>query len=222
MNTGLQDAYNLGWKLALVVSGAARPALLDSYADERVPVARRLLHTTDQGFSFVVSGSRLAGVFRTRVLPRILATAMSVPRIRKLAFRTISQTGIRYPDSPLSETLPGLPADAPRAGDRFPWLHLRLSANGPVEDLYGTLDDTRFTLLLFGQGAPPSEPPGLGGLLRAQVIPADPANDQELARAGIPQLAFYLLRPDGHVGLCGTTLQAPALARYVSERLHVG
>ena len=47
MNTGLQDAYNLGWKLALVVSGQADAALLDSYEAERVPVARRLLDTTD-------------------------------------------------------------------------------------------------------------------------------------------------------------------------------
>ena len=222
MNTGLQDAYNLGWKLALVVSGVARPALLDSYADERVPVAQRLLSTTDQGFSFVVSGSTLAGLLRTQVLPRVLALAMSLGRIRKLAFRTISQTGIRYPGGPLSETLPGLPRGAPRAGDRFPWLHLKLAGSGPAEDLYGKLDDTRFTLLLIGQTPPPDGLPGLGDLLRTQVIPADPDNDQKLARAGIPRPAFYLLRPDGHVGFCGTRLEAGALARYVSTRLHIG
>ena len=51
MNTGLQDAYNLGWKLALVVSGRARPTLLDSYEAERIPVARRLLNTTDRAFN---------------------------------------------------------------------------------------------------------------------------------------------------------------------------
>ena len=55
MNTGLQDAYNLGWKLALVVSGRASPALLDSYEDERIPVAERLLSTTDRHVRLVVS-----------------------------------------------------------------------------------------------------------------------------------------------------------------------
>ena len=46
MNTGLQDAYNLAWKLALVIGGHAAEGLLDSYEAERLPVARRLLATT--------------------------------------------------------------------------------------------------------------------------------------------------------------------------------
>ena len=58
MNTGLQDAYNLGWKLALVTSGRAGPDLLDSYETERIPVARRLLSTTDRAFALVVSDTQ--------------------------------------------------------------------------------------------------------------------------------------------------------------------
>ena len=127
MNTGLQDAYNLAWKLALVTAGRAGVSLLDSYEIERIPVAERLLRTTDQAFSFVVSDRWLAGLLRTRVFPRILAFAMTRDRMRKLAFRTISQIGIRYPSSPLSQTLEGLPDSAPRAGDRFPWLRLKFS-----------------------------------------------------------------------------------------------
>ncbi len=221
MNTGLQDAYNLAWKLALVVSGSAGAALLDSYEVERIPVARRLLSTTDRAFSLVVSDTRLAGLLRTRVLAKVMALAMRLERIQKLAFRTISQTGIAYPDSPLSEMLPGVPDAAPRAGDRFPWLRLKLSPNGPVEDFYGKLDDTRFTLLLIGQPAPSAGVPGLGDLLRTHVVPSDPANDRELTRAQIPRPAFYLLRPDGHVGLTGIRLEAAALTRYVSERLNL-
>jgi 2-polyprenyl-6-methoxyphenol hydroxylase-like FAD-dependent oxidoreductase len=220
MNTGLQDAYNLAWKLALVVSGHAGPALLDSYEAERIPVARRLLSTTDRMFSIVVSDNRLAGLLRTRILAKVMALAMRLERVQRLAFRTISQTGIRYPDSPLSETLPGLPEAAPRAGDRFPWLRLKLSPNGPVEDLYAKLDDTRFTLLLIGQPALPAGVPGLGDLLRTHEVHSDPASDRELTRAHIPRPAFYLLRPDGYVGLAGVRLDAAAVARYVSERLN--
>ncbi len=221
MNTGLQDAYNLAWKLALVVSGGAGPTLLDSYEAERIPVAQRLLSTTDRAFSLVVSDTRLAGLFRTRVLARVMALAMRLERIQKLAFRTISQTGIAYRDSPISETLPGLPDAGPRAGDRFPWLRLKLSANGPTEDLFEKLDDTRFTLLVIGQAAPPGGVPGLGDLLRTYVILNNPTNDQELKRARIPSPSFYLLRPDGHVGLAGIRLEAAAVTRYISERLNL-
>jgi 2-polyprenyl-6-methoxyphenol hydroxylase-like FAD-dependent oxidoreductase len=221
MNTGLQDAYNLAWKLALVASGRADPALLDSYEAERIPVARRLLSTTDRMFSLVVSDTRLAGLFRTRVLAKAMALAMRLERIQRIAFLTISQTGIRYPDSPLSETLPGVPEAAPRAGDRFPWLRLKLAANGPAEDFFSKLDDRRFTLILIGQAAPPGGVPGLGDLLSTCVIPSDPANDRELARVQIPQTAFYLLRPDGHVGLAGVRMEAEAVTRYVSECLRL-
>jgi hypothetical protein len=237
MNTGLQDAYNLGWKLALVLSGRAGAALLDSYEDERIPVARRLLATTDRAFSLAVSDSTLAGFFRTRIVAKILALAMRLDRIRKLVFRTISQIGIQYRESALSQTLPGLPDAAPRAGDRFPWLRLKLSAGGPSEDLFRKLDDTRFNLIVIGQpvvtygGCRFAEPvpatspgglPGLGDLLRTHAIPSDPVNDRELERASIPRPSFYLLRPDCHVGLSGIRLEAEAVTRYFSERLGFG
>jgi 2-polyprenyl-6-methoxyphenol hydroxylase-like FAD-dependent oxidoreductase len=221
MNTGLQDAYNLAWKLALIVAGAATPAVLDSYESERFPVAERLLATTDTAFSFIVSEGWRGTLFRTRVMPKVVALAMSLAAARRLVFRTISQIGIRYRRSPLSETLSALPEDAPRAGDRFPWLRLKLSEDGPTEDLFQALDDTRFTLLVFGQPLPPAGLPELGDRLHICVVPRDPANDRELARARIPSPAFYLLRPDGYIGLCGTELEPAALTRYVVERLRV-
>ena len=220
MNTGLQDAYNLAWKLALVVSGRADAALLDSYEDERIPVARRLLSTTDLAFSLIVSDNWLAGLLRTQVLAKIMAFAMSFDKIQELAFLTISQTGIRYPTSPLSETQPDLPATGPRAGERFPWLRLKLQASGPTEDMFAKLDDTRFNLILIGQSPPAEGFPGLGDLLRVHAIPSDPSNDRELARTQIPQPVFYLLRPDGHVGFAGVHFDAAAASRYLTERMH--
>ena len=217
MNTGLQDAYNLAWKLALVVKGRANAGLLDTYEAERIPVARRLLSTTDRAFMLIVSDHWLAGLFRTRILARILAFAMTIERVRKFAFRTISQIGIHYRESPLSKTLPGLPDGAPRAGDRFPWLQIKFHVNSPAEDLFQKLDDTRFDLLVIGQAAPAEVTPGLGDLLRIHAIPEDPSNTTELAGVRITGPAFYLLRPDGHVGLAGTRLEANAVNRYLGE-----
>jgi len=220
MNTGLQDAYNLAWKLALVVQRRADAALLDSYAAERMPVARRLLATTDTVFRAVVSQNWLAGVWRTAIVARIIAFAMRQPRIQRIAFRIVSQTGIHYRSGPLSQSLDGFATDAPQAGDRFPWLKLRLDTGSGVEDLYRTLDDTRFSLIVIGQPAPQGSS-ALGDLLRVYAVGDDEDNRAALAHARIPRPAFYLLRPDGHVGLCGTRLEPAALERYVRSRLRI-
>jgi 2-polyprenyl-6-methoxyphenol hydroxylase-like FAD-dependent oxidoreductase len=213
MNTGLQDAYNLGWKLALVVKGQADAALLDTYELERRPVAQRLLRTTDRIFQVIVADGWLGRLFRTRVLARVAAFAMTKRRVREVAFRTISQIGIRYRGSPLSQTLPGLPAAAPAAGDRFPWLQLRMKPGGPVEDLFVALDDTLYNLVAVGQPAPK----GFGGLVRTHEIPADDHNTQALAAARITGPACYLLRPDGHVGLAGPRLEAADVEGYLAR-----
>jgi hypothetical protein len=178
-----------------------------------------LLETTDRAFQLVVSDNWLASVLRTRVIARLVARAMRVGRVRKLAFRTLSQTGIAYPNSALSQALGNLPKDAPAPGERFPWLKLSFAPNGPVEDLYQKLDDTRFNLLAFRQVTDPATIPAeFRDRLRLHLIASDSQNDAELARAGIPQPSFYLLRPDGHVGLCGVELKMSEVVRYLSER----
>jgi 2-polyprenyl-6-methoxyphenol hydroxylase-like FAD-dependent oxidoreductase len=217
MNTGLQDAYNLGWKLALVVKGQADAGLLDSYEQERLPVAQRLLRTTDRIFTLLVSDSWVAGLFRTRILARILSQAMTVERIRGAAFRTISQIGIRYRKGPLSQMLASLPEGAPVAGDRFPWLHLKVQPSGPVEDLFQKFDDTRFNLLVIGQPAPVAESLGVGDFIRVHAVADDPENADELARIQVTGPAFYLLRPDGHVALAGRELTVTDVKRYLVE-----
>ena len=215
MNTGLQDAYNLGWKLALVVAGRAQTGLLDSYEAERVPVARRLLETTDRAFMVIVNDSWFVGLLRTHVIARVAAFALGLAPVRRFVFGLVSQLGIHYRTSALAQSAAVLPEDAPRAGNRFPWLQLRLEAGGAVEDLFQKLSDLHFHLLAFGQNAP-----SLPGI-ESHAIPSDPGNDAELARAGIPALSFYLLRPDGHVGLCGARLEAGQIERYLSERLNI-
>lgn len=213
MNTGLQDAYNLAWKLAMVIKGQAGPRLLDTYEEERIPIARRLLNTTDRAFRFVVSDSPFAGLLRTRIMANAASLAMRTRAMQQLAFRTVSQTAIHYAWSTLSRSADTMPAGSPKAGDRLPWLHLKFTAQGPVEDAFQKLDDTRFNLLVFGQNEPPGDP-GIGELLVRHVVPRDPLNDKELARAGIPSTSYYLLRPDGHIGLCGLALNPGEISGY--------
>ena len=221
MNTGLQDAYNLAWKLALVVQGHADMALLDTYEQERIPVAKRLLETTDRAFQIIVADGWFGALFRTKIMARVAAVAMRFEFVRTLAFRTIAQIGISYPKSALSQNLSPPPKSAPAAGDRFPWLHLKFNAGGAAEDLFEKLDDTRFNLIVVGQAPPATDALSFGDLCLVHPIPADPFNDAELARVHVPQPSFYLLRPDGHIGLCGGGLEVEAIRQYVSERVHV-
>jgi len=219
MNTGLQDAYNLAWKLALVIKQRATPGLLDSYEQERIPVAKALLGGTDRAFRIVVSGSRIIGLLRTKILSRIAAFAVNRKAIQRIAFRVVSQTAIRYRKSSLSKTLEALPERAPQAGDRFPWLSLKLCPNGPVEDLFQAFSDTCFHLVLIGQAALAAGANNFGDLLQTHFIPDDSLNDQELARAQLQKPSFYLIRPDGYVGLCGKVAQVDEIAKYAERNL---
>jgi len=217
MNTGLQDAYNLAWKLACVVRDGADARLLDSYEAERLPVARRLLETTDRAFRLVVASNALAGLVRTQLIARVAAFGMSRKSVQAVAFRVVSQTGIHYRGGPLSRTRGDMPAGAPRAGDRFPWLRLARTDGTPV-DTVATLDDRRFQLLLFDSActADPDAPFDMD----VTTIASDGANAAELARARVPSPSFYLLRPDGHVGLCGLgAVDAAAVRAYAAEAL---
>src|SRR5262249_6401286 len=187
----------------------------------RMPVARRLLDTTDRAFRLAVADNWIAGLFRTQIVARVAAFALARPNVQNFAFRTVSQTGIHYRESRLSRSLDDLPQSAPRGGDRFPWLALRFTPDGPVEDSFRRLADLGFTLILFGQEAPADGVPGFGDLLHIHAVPADRDNTADLGRAGIPVPSFYLLRPDGHVGLCGGRFDAAALARYATATLRL-
>ncbi len=140
MNTGLQDAYNLAWKLALVTSNQADDALLDTYEAERRPFAQKLLATTDRAFRVVVSENWFSGMLRTHILPRVVAFAMKRTAVKRFAFLALSQIGIRYRESSLSQNLGSVPESAPHAGDRFPWLRLKFQAQGPTR---GSIPEAR-------------------------------------------------------------------------------
>lgn len=220
MNTGLQDAYNLAWKLAFVSAGRANPALLDTYEEERLPVAQALLRTTDRNFQIVVDNHWFARLLRTHIIGRVVARAMTFESVRKRAFRALSQIGIAYHGSRLSKALGPLPKDAPRPGDRFPWMKLRMKQGGPVEDLFQALDDRQFNLLLIGQPeALASTPIDMCPLVRPHVIPMDAGNTAELARMNVPSPSYFLLRPDGHIAASGTKFDALAVERFLAPWL---
>jgi len=128
MNTGVGDAENLAWKLALVASGRAAPALLDSYEAERRPIAADVLDSTSAMTRTVVGNSRIARLLRDRVFVPML----NRPAVQRRIWEQASQLKVHYRTGPLANKagvsfLPG-----PRAGDRVPDLACRRPDGSPT------------------------------------------------------------------------------------------
>ncbi|MDO1582369.1 FAD-dependent monooxygenase [Rhizobium oryzicola] len=100
MNTGMQDAFNLAWKLALVVKGAAKEALLDTYSPERSPIAELVLRNAGGGTKAVTLSNPLARSTRNFVL----GAALKIPAVQRRVGKFLSELDVAYPKSPLSVT----------------------------------------------------------------------------------------------------------------------
>ena len=101
MNTGIQDAANLAWKLALVVRGKARPIVLDSYEAERLPIARELIAGTDAATRQLERMVSFRHPVATAVRDRLLGFATSLQIVQASVQRRLSMLEIGYPDSPI-------------------------------------------------------------------------------------------------------------------------
>jgi 2-polyprenyl-6-methoxyphenol hydroxylase-like FAD-dependent oxidoreductase len=224
MNTGIQDAWNLGWKLAFVLRGFADEGLLDSYQSERWPVGRTLLRATDRVFG-IFAKSIAAGRFvqsLRRVLVRgVVAPALSRPAIRRFAFHFVSELGIHYANSPIvAEGEPRL-HPGPKAGYRLP--DARVLRRGTAVYLQQELASPHLHLLLCGDVTAwdvsqlshlTNRFPDLLVITylareNGDEALADPEG-RTLAELGVEQTAQYLVRPDGHIAFrcAGTDLNA--------------
>jgi len=193
MNTGLQDAYNLAWKLALVLRGEASVDLLKTYHNERHPNAVALVKTTDTVFSgLIASTGGWAGFVRRWVLPLLLSPVLRLRAVQTRGFNTLSQTVLTYRGRTLSRDTVG---GRVQAGDRFPWF----TVDG--QSVYDDLSPSRFTLFALGPRA--AQPAALAAL-RSALLNIITITDQAVfARAGLME-GFYLVRPDGYIGLTST------------------
>ncbi|MFI1393408.1 FAD-dependent monooxygenase [Streptomyces sp. NPDC020681] len=133
MNIGIQDALNLGWKLALTCRGDAPEALLDTYEKERAPVGRTVLRLTDRAFTAATSRNLVIRQVRTQLVPRLLPLGLRFTSLRARAFRTVSELAIHYRRSPLTTEGTRHRRAGPRAGDRLPDTPpgLQARASGP-------------------------------------------------------------------------------------------
>ncbi|MHC5539205.1 FAD-dependent monooxygenase, partial [Singulisphaera rosea] len=205
MNTGIGDAVNLSWKLAATVQGNAPPSLLDTYEPERIAFARRLVATTDRAFTLVTSQNPLAQFFRTRLFPRFAPLLFRRAAWRRILFRTVSQIGVNYRDSLLSEGEAG----SVRGGDRLPW-----TPTGPDADNFAPLSDLCWQVHIYGDPRP-----DLVAACHELNLPIYAyVWRSEMARAGLTPGAFYLVRPDGYIALAQPDGRPARLRSYLARR----
>ena len=205
LNTGIQDAYNLGWKLAQVLAGAPE-ALLATYEAERLPIAASVLGVSTR-----------------------LYTQMSKSRVfRQRRGAETQQLGLNYRGGALSRELRAQPGTV-RAGDRAPDARGRDAAGKPVR-LFDAFRGPHFTWLIFG--AAPADAAAIvarhGATVRALriVSPGEARGEGDLffdesgqARTAydVASDALVLVRPDGYVGLFAAPGSVDQIEAYLEQ-----
>jgi hypothetical protein len=208
LNTGVQDALNLAWKIAYVWRGLADDSLLESYHTERHAVAQRLVRDTDESTRRIIEAS-----WSGRLRERIRWLAHCLPPLQILMATRNTQLGVTYyrEQNGLTGAVPGLFTGRVRTGDRAPLIRLPQARGGPLP----------FQLLMFAASARNGDSGGegrsslvrLAGWARSLAHPllttsvvgrtgdADlPDFDGRIHRSyGVKRPAMVLVRPDGHV-----------------------
>lgn len=120
MNTGLQDAHNLAWKLAMVLKDQAKPSLLSTYNEERLPFARWLLRFTDRGFKVMSSRNPFLRFVRKYIALPLAGIILKSDRMKKRAFKTVGQISYSYEGLSLQHS-PLKKSGKIRVGQRLPY-----------------------------------------------------------------------------------------------------
>jgi 2-polyprenyl-6-methoxyphenol hydroxylase-like FAD-dependent oxidoreductase len=197
LNTGVQDAVNLGWKLAQVVKGTSPESLLDTYHTERHPVAARVLRNTMAQIALLRRADD-----RIKAVRDIIAELLGMDEPRKRFAAMMSGLDIHYDLGEGHKLL----------GRRMPDLEL-VTADGPLR-VFTLLHGARPVLLNLGEPGGFDITPWAD---RVQLIDADYVGPWELPALGpVTAPAAVLVRPDGHVAWVGDKAQ-PGLAEALTN-----
>jgi 2-polyprenyl-6-methoxyphenol hydroxylase-like FAD-dependent oxidoreductase len=213
MNTGIQDGYNLAWKMALVLKGAADQKLLDTYNEERLENAENLLRTTDRMFQLAAGPEWFLAFVRTSVFPTVAGHLFNFDSVKRFVFPLVSQIGINYRHDSLSRHDGGDDFKV-KAGDRMPYLRV------DGESVYDRLRRPKFHLLAFTDGRGPLHALGLESEdLYADLVDFDavPLSPQVAEAFGTDKPFNVLLRPDNYIGYISAEPSSSGLRAYLHD-----
>ena len=193
MNTGIQDAYNLAWKLAYTIRGQMNSLALESYNTERMENARHLLQTTDRMFDLMSGATGFLNFLRLHFFPAIAGLITRSSAIKKKIFPLISQTGISYRNSEL--TMHSAIGKV-EAGVRMPYF---IFSDG--RQILDYLKEPCFKILFFGDKNKNQQ-------FNYTKIEIASFSFQEIPVSlfGNETNFYILLRPDNHISYIGKEL----------------
>jgi 2-polyprenyl-6-methoxyphenol hydroxylase-like FAD-dependent oxidoreductase len=230
MNTGLHDAFNLGWKLALVANRQSPRSLLDTYQEERVPIAASVLELTHYLVRLFTLESPRKRWLRDRVLP----TVMAVPAAQRRYVHRLAQLSHNYRIGPLTPGPTGRRGDPIASGNRLPTaggLHRRGRAVSTL-DLIGSTTHTLLVLAGDGQGGDSDAAItrlARWGELVQMIRICGPGGSPDPTAVSDPEVRAHrryhalggqllLVRPDGYVA-CRAPLNRPDIPEHYLTRL---
>jgi len=224
MNTGLQDAHNLAWKLAFVLKQKAKPELLDSYSTERLGISKGFARYADVVFRLVTNTTIAANFIRTLALnlffKRIFSKLATKEKWRLKFFKSISQIDIHYKPAygsyKQSEKL--FLRETPKPGYRLPYVDFMYDNKNT--NSHQILSATAYTLLVFAEELT-TEIKSIAEKYKLAVVQLKrlPETDKIYISLGITNTGYYLIRPDIYIALRSTTLETDNLNRYLNQRL---
>jgi len=209
MNTGIGDAYNLAWKLALVLRSKANESLLDTYNAERLENAKHLLETTDRAFTFGTHDDFLTAFIRTHIFPFVAQYALRFDLVKQTLFPLVSQIGINYRHSALSQH-EGDENFKIKAGDRMPYFMI------DGKSVFAFLREPKFYFLVFSNDeinfdALLGEDKKDGRWINYQSFLLVPRVSEIF---GSGKVFCLLLRPDNHSAFISERISSDVLKSY--------
>jgi len=212
MNTGLQDAYNLSWKLALVQKRKASPSLLATYHEERNPIAETLLKTTDKFFAAMITKNFYYSFLRLYIVPFFVPLVTKLRFVRRQMFLTVSQIQINYLSSSLSKGKAG----KIKAGLRLPYFFV--TQNNSDVSIYSLVNQstTPFTILLYN--IPDADFTKFDkDLFTVVSIEKNNANDNTFKEIGLSRSFVIVVRPDNYIGYISATAAINEINNFMNK-----
>lgn len=226
MNTGMQDMINLGWKLAMVMKGQAKPELLETYGEDRLPIIQTLLKRTE-GLTHTIGAE--STLFRS-VFNYVAPWLASMENIGQNTTEHMSQLALNYRESPLSASS-GHSGEL-RAGDRLPDFPVSvLDREGSAEreprpaTIFSLLNPSRFTLLSSNLRDPAKTQSEIQTAIapwrylmcgyRIAAIPGQHLFEKYFGAWP----SIVLVRPDGYAAFTGSDTSVGELAEYCDKWL---